>query len=856
MSHPETTEQKATVTLTLDGRTVEVASGDTIIQAAAKNGIKIPTLCYLKKMRPIGSCRVCSVEVEGIASPVMSCVTPVSDGMVVTTDSPKIREFRKNMIQFILVNHPLDCPVCERSGECQLQNLTYEFGIHKHDWATLPPKRVPMVDWDLIQYNRNLCIICERCVVICREVQGLAALKIDGTGNSGRINTITGEKLDCDFCGQCISVCPVGALSSGMYFSSRSWEVEKTQAVCPHCGVGCSFNVNVKNGKVVRVTSSDAIGNNKGNLCARGRFGYEFVQSPDRLTAPLIRRGHGFETTDWDTALGYIADRLKEYVGVRDAVAGIGSERATNEDNYVFQKFFRQVLKSGNLDNMSSMANPEMGVSRFDAFGDIPMTCSFDELKEGNLFVFIGLDGSNENPVVSNHIREAIYGHGAEVALLYSKRAEFLPAPRAKLVYDYTLLHQTVMALLGGVAKNIAGEGGFPGGVQIPQEIGRKIETSANSAVGQLDAELQSQLAGLVSLIRKRQKPVFLVGQEAQHHPQSAAIVQNIANLARITGGRVMVMREYCNTQGVSDMGVVPNMLPGYVKETNPDLQVTRNMCDLLHTHVAKAFFVVDEDPLRRHPDFLKFRSALDKADFTVVIDKFYTQTAMASDVILPSCTAMEKAGTFTNIEGRVQRFSATVSPVGLSRPVWQIMSDLAKKMGVDFGYAGSNDVTADIAQNVPMYRDIKKGASLAHYGEMLKATPQLRWVEPKAMGKLGKDGGMVVLPEHSLFVMGVYTDHCPSLRHLVGKHYADFHMEGKPYVDMNPGDASRLGLVAEDTLVFKNPKKEWKGRVRINPDVRLGSLRIPDEMDQFPVMTMVAGGKEVECVNQVGLEG
>ncbi len=854
MSHV-TTETKTTVTLTIDGQTVEVGTGTTILQAARRVGKKIPTLCYLEKTHPIGSCRVCSVEVAGVDGPVMSCNTPAADGMSVTTDSEHLKEFRRNMIQFILVNHPLDCPVCERSGECTLQNLTWQLGIQKHDWATAAHEKKPVVDWGLIRYNQNLCVMCERCVRICNEVQGIDAYRIDGNGYSAKINTKDGKPLDCDFCGQCISVCPVGALSSGMYFSGRSWEMVRTKTVCPHCGVGCSFEVNVKNGKIVRVTSNNALGNNKGNLCARGRFGYEFVQQGDRLTAPMIRRGHGFETTDWDTALAYIAEKLNGYRAAgKNAFAGLGSERATNEDNYVLQKFFRDALGSGNIDNLANMAGHEAAAGIFEQYGDFPMALSFDELKKGNLFVFIGLDGSNENPVVSNHIREAIHGHGAEVALAYSKEAFFLPTPRMKLTYGFADLYEFTVALMGDLVAVLKANGGIPSGAAVTADFEQRLGAELSGARGALDGALAAQVAQLAALIKKKEKPVFLIGQEVQRHPRAAAIIRNIVNLAKIAGGRVMVMREYCNSQGVNDMGVAPNVLPGYRKETRQELTAYADLCTLINNHETKALIIADEDVLRRHSDFVKFREAMDKVEFAVVVDQFYSQTAMAADVVLPSCTALEKDGTFTNIEGRVQWVQPAVEPIGNSRPTWRIFADLAKAMGHDFGYRSTTDVSREIASMVPGYGAIMDGG-MTDFSARVGASASLSMESPAPMKKPAA-GEMMLLPEHSLFVMGIYTDYCPSLRHLVGKHYADFHVEGKPYVDFNPADAAALNLQAEDTLLFKAPKREWKGRVRLSETVRPGSVRIPDEMDQSPSVIMTAGGREIQCRNLLGLMG
>jgi formate dehydrogenase alpha subunit len=850
MSHAAV-EAKAMVTVTINGASIEVPSGTTILQAARKHGHNVPTLCYLAKTHSIGSCRVCSVEVEGVSSPVMSCVTPVAEGQVIYTDTEKLKEYRKNMIEYILVNHPLDCPVCERSGECSLQNLTMQFGIQKPRWKTNEHKKAPVVDWGLIRYDRNLCILCERCVVVCREVQGVAAYKIDGTGNAAKINTVTGEKLDCDFCGQCISVCPVGALSSGIYFSSRSWEVKKTPTVCPHCGVGCSFNYDVKNNQIIRVTSRDSIGNNKGNLCSRGRFGYEYVQSDQRLTAPLLKKGAGFVSTDWETALDYVAHNLKKYQGTKNAVAGVGSERATNEDNYALQKFFRDVLASGNLENLANMSGSATASGMFENFSDFGVTCSYIELKHGNTFVYVGMDGSNENPVVSNLVREAVNAHSAEVALLYGKEAVFLPAPKLKIAYDYAQLNQTMLALLAGVAENVKAEGQFPGGAPVSPEFAQKVSSATIS-----DENVKAGLADLVKLLRKKGKPVYLVGLEAQNHPQAKAIVRNIVNLAKITGGRVMVSREYCNSQGVNDMGVAPNVLPGYVKETRPALKMEGSLLDSVQSGAAKALIIADEDPLRRHPDYFKFRSALDKAEFVVVTDQFYTETAMAADVILPTCTAAEKSGTFTNIEGRIQKIRPAIAPVGQSKPLWQIVAELAKRMGSDFGYADASDVAHEISSKVPMYNDATKDASFAGYAGKVTRTAELKIEEPAPMKNPSATGALTVLSNHSLFALGVYTDHCPSMIHLEGKHYPDFHFGGRPKVEMNPADGKRLGCTDDDAVLFRHPKKELTASVVLNPAVKAGSLRVPEEMDSFAAVKLVVNGREIECLNRAGLEG
>lgn len=828
MSHAPATETRATVTLTIDGKSVEVKRGATILEASNRAGVKIPTLCWLHKTHPIGSCRVCSVEVEGVDAPVMSCCTPAADGMAVVTENERLKEFRRNMVQFILVNHPLDCPVCERSGECKLQNMTVQFGIKKHDWATAEVARSPVAEWGLVRYNRNLCIMCERCVHVCREVQGVAALKVNGNGYGACINTETGAPLDCDFCGQCISVCPVGALSSGMYFSGRSWEMRKTASVCPHCGVGCSFHYNVKNGKIVRVTSADGLGNNKGNLCVRGRFGYEFTQHPERLTTPLVRKGDGFEAADWDYALALIAEKLSPLKG-SGAAAGIASERGTNEDAFALVKFFRQALGGGTVDNIGNLLAPASG----GAVDGSPLSATFDELKEGNIFLYIGMDGSNENPVVSNHVREAIYGHGAEVALAFSGEAFFNPPPRMKLAYDYAALHHFVLALLGETARAAKG-GGFAGGVAVEGDFAKKLEAALPDAAAKLDDTLKKQVPALAALLKKKQKPVFLVGLEAQRHPQGAAILQNIANLAAVSGGRVMLTREYSNSVGVGHMGAAST--------------------GGLNGLAAKALIIAEEDPLGRYPDAAAFRAVMQKAEFKVVIDQFKTPTALAADVILPSCGAAEKDGTFTNMEGRIQQVVRAVDPVGKSLPVWRIMSLLSEKMGAGLGYSAPGDVGADIARAVPGYGNIAAGGAAGVPGGA--PAPSLKWADPAPIADPKASGALALLSGPELFSMGSYSAYCPSPRAITMKNPTRHFAGGGPRVEINAADAQRMGLKDLDVVVIRTPEGELRGTVKTGSAVKAGAVRVPREMDRSATATLVAGGREFACVNHVGMAG
>ncbi|MEE8483840.1 MAG: molybdopterin-dependent oxidoreductase [Nitrospinota bacterium] len=838
---------KNAVTFTLDGKSVEAPTGATILEAAGHNGVHIPTLCYHPKLKPMSSCRVCSVEVEGVDAPVMSCVTPAVDGMNVTSKSPALDKFRADMIRFILVNHPLDCPVCERSGECLLQDSTYDFGITGHEWKTDGHIKEPVVDWGLIRYDVNLCIMCERCVSICREVQGITAYKIDGSGNGARINTVTGKPLDCDFCGQCIAVCPVGALASGIIFTGRSWEVEKFETICPHCGVGCSYNLDVKKGMVARVTSDESIGHNNGNLCSRGRFGYEFIQSSERILTPLVKEGSRYVKTDWDTTLALVARKL---AGIKmnhggSSIIGIGSEVSTNEDAYLMQKFFREVLGSANIDNMSNILAPEFCSRLFENFDGVNCVSSFDELSNGDIFVYIGFDGSNENPVMSNHVRKAIMDNGAEVAVAFSKKAFFLPPPKVRLVYDYPKLYKFVIALLKEILGSTPDSPDLPesvNSIEIDAEWRHNFENACGGIVKEIGPDLGSGIADLAAAIKKKSKPFYIIGQEVQRHPQAAAITVQIANLAKLTGGRIVVLREYCNTQGVNDMGVASGALPGYKKDGAAKRNEGRNAIDILLGGMAKAMVVMEEDVLARHPERATIKDAMGELDFTVVIDSFFTDTCEEADVILPACVAAEKTGTFTNVEGRVQSLNPAVERVGVSRSPWEIFTELENNMGNEFSYGSSDEVFGEIAGSVQPYGNALATA-FADYGGLAGGSPVLTWAEPEPIIKPVEDA-LMALPDRSLFALGVNIKHCPSLRRLDPASYAAF----------GPADAKKFGISEDDDVEFSDARGKWKAAVRIDEGVATGTVRIPQEMESATLNKITVNGKALDCVTPSGL--
>ena len=439
------------VTLTIDGKQITVAKGTMILEAAEKAGIKIPALCADKRLIGFGACRMCVVQLKGRKSLIPACLNPVREGMDVITGSPEIIDARRAQLQLILAEHPLDCPVCDKAGECMLQELVYEYGVVDNPYKMKSVKKAVERCSPLIERDMNRCILCGKCVRICNEVQGVGEISFINRGIKAYIGTDFDRPMECEFCGQCISVCPVGALNSKMFkYKTRVWDLKDETTLCPFCSNGCSLVLGIKDNEIQRVTGDYEAGINEGNLCSKGRFGYEFVGSPERLKKPLIKKNGTFEEVGWDEALGLVVTKLNEIKAVSEAasIGGLGSARLTNEELYLFQRLIRQGIGTNNIDHGGRYQGL---LALKESLGNAGSTNSLHEIRKANAILLVRANLNETHPNVRIEVNLAVNRNRASLIVADNKRTLLSRQAQANFIYK----PGTDVALINGIINRI-----------------------------------------------------------------------------------------------------------------------------------------------------------------------------------------------------------------------------------------------------------------------------------------------------------------------------------------------------------------------------------------------------------------
>ena len=701
MAHTEPCENKM-VTLTIDGHQVTVPQGTTILSAAAELGIVIPTLCWLKKVSTTGACRICVVDVEGVGRPMTACNTPVKEGISVTTSTPKLEQIRKKTLELMLVNHPLDCPVCDAAGECGLQDTCYDLQVSKHEYSANPEPLPIRYDWPLIENCTTRCILCEKCTKVCHEIVGADAIEIKTRGDRSLIDTPDGKPLHCDFCGNCIGACPTGTLLSKPFkFRGRPWTFKVTPSICGFCSSGCQIEYHSREGRIERVTSNDD-GFNRGNLCINGRFGYAAFNSSGRLSTPLLKDAAGVQQkSNWDQALGTVATKLKEIISKHGgtAVAGVGSPRVTNEENYLFQKFMRGAVGTNHIDSEARLGYLPAQIIQWEMLGYSGGTYSMDAIEGASAVIVIGCDLKGESAGFAYRVIQAATKTDAQLVLANVRSTSLNKFANVFLQYR----PGSEAWLVAGLNKAILEEGlqsNQPADKAATGLDGLKSSLAALSfdRITEITGISEKELREAVRFTCNGGRTAVIYGADIMRAADMKGAVTGVVDLAILTGATgpdgagLYPIDEKNNTQGMLDMGVCPEYLPGYHtyahkaeafsaawKGTVPN-QAGKDLFQILEAIEKgdiKALYVMGSDLLHVMPDRNRTMKALQKLELLVVQDLFLTETARLATVVLPAATAAEKSGSFTTVDNRVQCFSSAIAPIGDTRTDADILAKL-----------------------------------------------------------------------------------------------------------------------------------------------------------------------------------
>lgn len=733
--------------LTIDGRSVQADAGDTVLIAARKAGIMIPTLCASRHLKPYGGCRLCLCHIEGQQGLAAACTTPVRDGMAVRSDSEILNRHRRNLIELYLSEQP------ERglAASEPLLRLGRQFGLHEVRYRE-PEKRAGAVDASnpYFAFDPSKCIACARCVRVCDEVQGTVALALSGRGFGTRViagNDAGFAASNCVSCGACVKECPTDALYEKAVAEFGRPDTA-TRTTCTYCGVGCQFDAGVRAGRIVRMFPVDASPVNQGHACLKGRFAFEYLDASDRLTAPLVRRGSKWVAISWDEALDMMADhfsRIRDAYGP-EALAAVSSSRGTNEENYLISKFVRCVFGTNNIDNCARVCHSATVTGMMETVGASAATNSLDSIEQAKLIMVVGANPTEAHPVVGARIKRVVR-RGTPLIVIDPRRIELA---------QYATLHLrlrpgTNVALLNGMGHVIVTEGLMDRAFieARTEQYDDWVET-----VLPCTPEKTEQITGVpADDIRKAARlysqsggSMCIHGLGVTEHKFGSHGVIALCNLALATGnvGRIGTginpLRGQNNVQGACDVGSMPTYFCGYQRFDDPNLQAlheevtgrplpqkrglkTADMWDGALAGTLKGLWVIGYDVAQTDPNLKKVRAALEKLQFLVVQDLFMSETAKYATLVLPGAAFVEKDGTYTNLERRVQRVRKVADPPAGILPDWQVICEVASRMGYTMRYDHPSQVMDEIARLTPAMRGISY--------ERLDCEPGLQWPVP-----------------------------------------------------------------------------------------------------------------------------
>jgi NADH-quinone oxidoreductase subunit G len=715
----------ADVNITVDGKKVTAPAGTLLIEACKSVGIEVPSFCYYPNLSLQGACRMCLVKVEKMPKLQTACTTVISEGMAVATESDEIRQARKGMVELLLGNHPLDCPVCDAGGECELQDMTFSYGAAESKYIDAKNHKEEQQWSPVVFFDRPRCILCYRCVRVCGEGMDVWALGVQNRGVSSVIAPNQDDHLECEECGMCIDICPVGALTSGAYrYKTRPWEMKHVGTTCTHCADGCKTTLGVRRSdtgmEIVRGDNRDKSGINGDFLCIKGRYAFDFAHHEDRLTQPLIRKNGRLTPSTWEEAFELIGKRFRE---ICDQVGGqaigvFGSNRTTNEENYLLQKFARVVLGTNNIDHHRTADFPALAAA---LAGKPEATATMREVFHAPAILLIGNDPTEQHPLLAWQIRNNVRLHRARLYVINSQPI--------KLRRQAASFAQIPAGSEGQLAAFLAGDDAAAQAIV-------SAETGRDSWIA-----LRDKLRGEPNLI-------IIFGSEIR----GADIASVVKFASGIQGAKVVCLSDYANSRGAADMGLYPDLLPGYQRVADvgkfheewatvpqaPGLTLPEMVKSAIAGNL-KAFYVVGADPVEQFGiDPFVFSNS-----FVVVQDMFLTETAVIADVVLPAANAYEKSGTFTNTCGDLQLVKKAGEVTG-TKSDFEMIVRIAGAMGFD------------VQRLVPFGRGVGTDMGQSRGAQSGEADRHAVWLEANGLEpKMSPFDPMAILDEIQRLVPG-----------------------------------------------------------------------------------------------------
>jgi formate dehydrogenase (NADP+) alpha subunit len=863
--------EAATIELSLDGRTVQAKEGVSLYDVIASTGKIVPAMCYHYTFDPFGSCGMCLVSQEGKKAPVRSCTAKATAGMVIRTEGEDLFLARKKAVEKHLSVHPLDCPVCDADGHCELQDMAFEHGVTNLENAK--QKNIPEDTRSLVlDFNMNRCIACGECINICKDVQRIDALQFMKKGGFNQVVAKGDQALECEFCGDCLAVCPVGAITNKFSkYVYKPWQLKKTTTTCNYCGDGCQIYIETKDTDVVRVTSplswknkwgdrTDTINGHDG-LCARGRFGFQFIDSPARLLTPLVRAESGLRETPWIDALDYAAGRLahvKAQYGAQ-AIAGVITARCTNEELYVFQKFMRGVIGTNHVDSSARYGHMNFVRALNDALGVTRTMNSSAEINKAKAILIVGANITETNPVASLRVKSALGVFKAHTIVVDSIQTNI-----AKLAsYPVMVNPGTEGIYVQGLVKSVIHQdlideeatAAFPEALAALKEAAGEISLETVANLTGVDVE---QLHETARIFAESPRSVIICGEGILRQIDGYHRVLNAVDLAWLTGklGRegcgINTYTEEANEQGALDMGVAPEFLPGYAsfEDSSAREKFTQawgvqlpaagqgahllEILDRCRKGDIKALYLVGENPLETLPASMDVKGALANLELLICQDPFMNHTAQMAHVVFPASTFAEKDGTVTNQEGKVQFLRPALDSLGESVLDWHVFAGLASGLGFPMGYDTTQDIQQEIRKVHPGYYNLGRPSMEVPDGTQYFADDFARSVKERY--RLAQKSGnqrpfglrMIQLIYHS----GKLSTRATGLMDI---------SPNTKSLKMGPEDMKNLGLNTGDRIRVTSDHGSLEMTVTQDVSLMPGTCAVPEHFNDPPVKDLMS---------------